>query len=145
MILNWKIKPYWVKIYNTKSEVEALMEAVSKKIKPEEYQNIDLNIFDEYVEYEFTENTSIIFIEEDKVKRLIGLSEFIGFKIDVKEVTKELFEGEYEFSKEHEEFFLLLDEYLQSNFDADDVLDKILRKGMDSLTDTDKSILKGKH
>ena len=144
MELTWKIKPYLIKTFNSPEEIQNLIESASDNLAEEDIMKLDFTLFEEYIEYEFDDRNSIVFLDQSKIEKVLEISKIIGFKLDIREVSKELFNCEFKFTNEHKDFFQMLNDYLFTNFTRDDVLDKILEKGIDSLTDTDKLILSSK-
>lgn len=86
-----------------------------------------------------------LFVEERKVNALINLLEKHGMMAFSKEVSEEVLMGDLDVEflgmMMSDEFKSMFDSFILKNLDSDMVLDKIIAKGMKSLTENDKIIL----
>lgn len=86
-----------------------------------------------------------LFVEERKVNELINLLEEHDMIEFTKEVSEELLMGdldvEYLSMMMSDEFKSMFDSFILKNLDSDMILDKIIAKGIESLSDNDKIIL----
>lgn len=86
-----------------------------------------------------------LFVEQNKIDALITLFNEHGMIDFVKEITQDVLMGDLdsEFIKVmmSDEFKSMFDTFILKNLDSDMVLDKIITKGMESLTENDKIVL----
>ena len=79
-----------------------------------------------------------------KVQKVLDVFTKNGFEFEVTDVTSDVISGDIQkkFPEVEKLTPYMFDNFRIENTSVDDVLDKILEKGMDSLTDFDKNILK---
>lgn len=90
---------------------------------------------------------SFIFFEEDKCKALLEACEKMGTLINYKDFTYEFLNGNYDKITDFDIVFIeefnisVLNNYLEEELDIDMILDKIIERGINSLTTFEKRIL----
>lgn len=87
-----------------------------------------------------------LFVEQSKVDAFINLLNENNLLEASRDVMDELLMGDFEDARlvkmmQSDEFKSMFDSFLLKNLDSDKVLDKINLKGIDKLTDVDKTIL----
>lgn len=137
----FKKKPYLVKLFCTQDDIKKIDDFFSE-------ENADL--FPSYVQdcldncdvFEESDFHFIIIIDElsmDFIKDT--LTNILNIKFDIKDATKQLLLGDYPFELSVGKRKAIEDIVLD-NINVDDVLEKISIKGMQSLSDREKLMLK---
>ncbi len=135
-----------VMMIKTKLFNDSMDEAFENVVEPQMHK-----IFDEgdenfmAIEDFNGQDVMFFFVEEHKVKALLDLLNAHGMVEFSKEVSEDILmsdlEDEFLNMMNDEEFKSKFDTFIMKHLDVDTVLDKIGAKGMDSLTENDKSVL----
>jgi len=136
---------YYVKSTNTPEE-RAEIEA--KKLDSENYPEL-VEYWDNFVKlsndknsYDINDVESLFFLSDKMLSKFLMLLLNVGYKVEIQEVTKDLFYNNFDLSKAPAKFLKSVTKYLSSQFGGDDVLDKMLEVKNYTLTEADINILK---
>ncbi len=139
------MKPYKITANNPIEEIYA----IDQKVKDRAIYGSDyLEFFeavdelDKVVSVPLSDTEGLFLLDDVLLNKVSSLLTKMGYKIEVKDATKDIFYNELNVSATPIEFKTFVDNYIFENFDSNDVLDKISLLGIDSLTDIDKKILK---
>ena len=125
------------KTITSKEEFEKVLENMSQ---------IDImvnnNLIDSLNNYDLDDSTSMVICETNDLYRFLEFGNKHGLVFSSpREISNDLFNNKFDISNSTQKFKEELNTILYSRFDKDDVLDKILFEGIDSLTELDKKIL----
>lgn len=130
-------------MFKSLEQLDILNEKLEKMINnPINYFNFyDVKIEDNYG-IDIDDYSFIYLIEDDKLERLLAKFKDVGLDFECFEANKILFNNVVDFNEltneSKENFF----SYYKKHFDNDDILDKINERGIKSLNEFDKLILK---
>lgn len=138
MIFDFNTKPYFLKINTPEDKIVEIFENT-------DYSNhqdiIDISAEVKRQTYHDISNVeTIIFCTPKMVEKIIIANEFHGFDFSIVEAQDLLFHNKLDLSKADNTFKNLVNQFIYRNFDADDVMDKILENA--ELTEIDHLILK---
>ena len=103
---------------------------------------INKNLVDNLNNYDIDDSTSLVLCETIDLSKFLEFGRKHGLRFSSpREVSNDLFNNKINISNSSQKFRGELNDILYSKFDKDDVLDKILFKGIESLTSLDKLIL----
>lgn len=137
------VKPYFIKVIKPWSELSSVISDI-KISNPELFKDIDFSSFDWFNEHDLDEFTCITFVNPKYVSNLLEISKKGNFSMRVVEASNEIFLNKFDFTGAKEEFIECVNNYILKNFNKDDVLDKINKLGLESLTDIDRLILESR-
>jgi hypothetical protein len=137
------VKPYFIKVSKPWRELSSVFFDI-KISNPELFKDIDFTSLDWFNEHDLDDFTCITFFNPKYVSNLLEISKRGNFSIRVVDASNEIFLNKFDFSGAKEEFLECLRSYILKNFNKDDVLDKINKLGLDSLTDIDRIILESR-
>jgi hypothetical protein len=138
-------KLFKVKALNTKEEVKKINEIVgNREYCLSEYSEFkdDLDLFDTISCIEIEKDIEYVYITTYEIMTRVALFMVkMGYKLEIFEVTKDIFENRIDLSFATEEQNSEVENIIFENFDSNDVLDKINEVGIDSLSNIDRKIL----
>lgn len=125
---------------------DAQNEVFEKVIQPAMGKIFDEND-DKFIAVEEIDGHDVLFlfVEERKINEFIALLQEHDMMAFSKEVSEEVLMGDLDAELLNvmvsDEFKSMFDTFILKNLDSDMVLDKIIEKGMESLTENDKKVL----
>ena len=128
---------YLFKTKTTKEEFKKVLENLSAVDV-----TINKNLVDNLNNYDIDDSTSLVLCDTFDLSKFLEFGRKHGLRFSSpREVSNDLFNNKINISNSSQKFREELNDILYSKFDKDDVLDKILFKGIESLTSLDKLIL----
>lgn len=136
---------YYVKSTNTSEELEIIE---NKKLDSENYPDL-VEYWDEFVKlsndknsYDINDAESLFFLSEKMLIKFLRLLMNVGYKVEIQDVTNDLFLNKFDLSNAPLDFKKNVTKYLSKIFSGDDVLDKMTDIKGYKLTESDINILK---
>ena len=121
---------YKFSIYETEERLKYIEDNFSEEEK-EQIGNIDCLTFDERISK--YENVSYIYTDEKNINSIVEILYSNEVKFKYSDITQAILTEEYKFK--NKEFRKLQINYIEKNIKLDDILDKINKKGIDSLSE----------
>jgi hypothetical protein len=143
MKIDWNIKPYVIRIKQSQSEIDQTMQKFEGKITEEQAVQILEAFQEEEVQCGVSENETVVFSTKEKVKDYLSVIRGFGFQVVAEDATDDLFYGNLNTVEAGDDFKNMTKDYVVKNFSVDDVLDKILQRGVESISESDRLILEG--
>lgn len=143
MILNTNIKPFLFRINNNLQELEAINLKIENfgPHSPRFAEILYLSILvKEQIYHDIDDVTSVIFCTPEVAKKICIVNEYYGYNFTLKEATDLLFTNQLNLEKADKTFKNIINQWIYSNYDANDVFDKKLEGH--ELTEADLLILK---
>ena len=146
MKLNYLTKPYLFICRQSEEEIDQNLDVAKDELDDDQIVEILSTIqeFQTDLQHEIDGDRTIVYLTEEDVIDYTELLNKLGFKAKFKELGDDLFLGKYDIQSANETFKDITHEWIVKNFTINDVLDKILLKGMQSLNQSDKDILESK-
>ncbi len=129
----YNVKPYYIEMLSTPEEFDFRIQFPTETFDP--------SLITKDTSYDIDDNRSVIICDKETLKDVKRFFKSTDLKFIIKEASDMLFMDEIDLSKATDGFKENLLNYIVSNYDTNDVLDKILEKGIESLTKIDKKIL----
>lgn len=146
-----KRKPYMIKALISIEELNKIEEDIDNGIYNHpfmfsDFLDVDFTVCDDFEDciFELDELTIIVFINQNSEDLITKISNKFNIKINVKQITEEIFNNEIKLSTFPKHLKNEIQEYIIEQYGQNDILDKILNKGVESITETDELILKQK-
>lgn len=127
---------YKFSIYETEERLKYIEDNFSEEEK-EQIGNIDCLTFDERISK--YENVSYIYTDEKNINSIVEILYSNEVKFKYSDITQAILTEEYKFKDK--EFRNLQINYIEKNIKLDDILDKINKKGIDSLSELELNYL----
>ena len=131
---------YKITEINGKEEIDKIENFIAVGILNNDSKYAEFKIYsDKIIEallLRIDEKTEIFLLDEFMLSRIISIATEIGQKLNIEDITNDLFTGKMLIPKTIKE---QIEDYLLNTYDSDDVLDKML-EGIE-LTNIDKLIL----
>lgn len=141
MILDKTVRPYFIKILNSKEEMIDIDQNVENFRPQLELFKIETEFdIDDVVGHDIDDFNSIVICSNTDAVNIKKFAEIIGYKYKIRECSDDLFYNKIDISKSNDTFQKLIEQYIINSFDIDNVLDKKLA-GIE-LTNIDLKILK---
>jgi len=135
--------------FNTHKNIYKLKHALSneeeKKLLSEMREDLKMETYEfvqkvRYCDFSSTvSDVSLVIMDSHEFQEFLKISEKTGMIYEIEDITESTILGEFEFDSDVYDYLIV--PYLESNIDADTVLDKILIKGIESLSEVDLRIL----
>ena len=144
MILEWNVRPYLFTSKIGEEEIDGHLAQFESTLTDE--QSIELITVSTEMESEIqcavSTHSSIVFLKPESLESYTKMMKGLNLIFTFDEVDWDLFLGNFNLVDPTPEFYSLMDQYIKKVFTVNDVLDKINLKGIDSLNESDKLILK---
>lgn len=145
MKLEWNLRPYLFTSKIGEEEIDEHLAQFESTLTDE--QSIEIITISTEMESEIqcsvSNHSSIVFLKPESLESYNKMMKNLELIFSFQEVDWDLFLGNFNLLDPTPEFLSLMEQYINKVFTVNDVLDKINLKGIDSLNESDKLILKG--
>jgi hypothetical protein len=141
MLLGFNIHPYFIQALNSPEEVKLISENLPDANDPrfKEFKG-NFDFLDEVRGIDIDDFQTMVFADEESLRKFLRYSELIGYKYKVGRADKKLFKNQLDLSKAGQSLKEIIYEFITKHFNINDVLDK-MNEGC-QLTELDYKILK---
>jgi hypothetical protein len=144
MKLEWNSRPYLFTSKIGEEELDGHLSQFESMLTDE--QSIELITVSTEMESEIqcsvSTHSSIVFLKPESLESYTKMMKDLKLIFTFEEVDWDLFLGNFNLVDPTPEFLSLMEQYINKVFTVNDVLDKINLKGIESLNESDKLILK---